>query len=73
MIAETYLELLTDIPHWMFELTVEAVTFALGVAWGWARVKRHIHDDISEAEQRITAHLEDDMDAVDRAKERHQG
>ena len=49
MLAETYLELLTDPGHWAFELTVEAVTFAAGAAWGWARVKRHVHRDIDRA------------------------
>ncbi len=29
MLAETYLQLLRDWPHWAFEGTVEAVTFLL--------------------------------------------
>jgi hypothetical protein len=54
MIAETYLQLLTDLPHWLFELTVEAVTFLAGAAWAWARVKRHIHEDLDALEERLT-------------------
>ena len=73
MIAETYWQLLTDPAHWLFELTLEALTFAAGALWAWAKIKRHIHNDIARAARRIEEHLESDMDIVDRAKERHQG
>lgn len=45
MLAETYRGLLTDGPHWMFELTVELVTgilLAPLARWAWrAGLRRH--------------------------------
>jgi len=48
--AETYLDLLTDLPHWLMELTVMAIFDGLIGAIVWPRVKRHIHRDVLHAE-----------------------
>jgi hypothetical protein len=41
MLAETYMQLLGNVPHWAFELTVEAVSAAVGAVFARIWVKRH--------------------------------
>jgi hypothetical protein len=41
ILAETYLQLLGNFPHWAFELTVEAVSAAVGAVFARFWVKRH--------------------------------
>lgn len=53
IIGETYWELFHNRPHWLFELTVELVTFVfatLPIRW-W--VKRHDLDHPTKAEFKI--------------------
>lgn len=41
MVAETYMQLLRDWPHWAFEFTVEAVTFVLATLPARYLLRRH--------------------------------
>jgi hypothetical protein len=41
MLAETYWQLVRDPAHWVFELTVEAVTAVFAFIYGAFWVKRH--------------------------------
>ncbi|QIG43323.1 hypothetical protein G5V58_11610 [Nocardioides anomalus] len=47
--SESYTDLLRSGPHWLFELTLEAVTTPLAFAIGWVWQKgilRHVHEDL---------------------------
>jgi len=59
MIAETYVELLQNWPHWAFELTVEAVTFVLGTIPARIILKRH--DAKKHGNQQCDPHCEGDQ------------
>lgn len=61
MIGETYWTLMRDPAHWLFELTLEALTFGAGAAWAWVRVRRHIHRDVDDAVRMVEQHMHDDM------------
>lgn len=61
MLAESYLTLLGDLNHWAFELTVEAITFGLGVLWGSRWVKRHLHGDLLAFRRDVEEHMHDDI------------
>jgi len=50
--AEKYWQLLGDLPHWLFELTAEAATFLAGVGLAWIGIKKHIHADVRNHEQK---------------------
>ncbi len=42
MLAETYLDLLTSLPHWLFEATTAAVGIPFGIAYQrWHDRKHH--------------------------------
>ena len=47
--SEGYADLLRSGPHWLFELTVEAVSTPLAIAFGWlwrSSVLHHVHRDL---------------------------
>ena len=47
--SETYGELFRSGPHWLFELTIEAVTAPLAFVLGWVwrnGILRHLHHDL---------------------------
>lgn len=76
MLNETYMELLKDPAHWAFELTLEVVTIAAAAAWGWVRVKRHIHKDVDDMFRATTSHFHEDLEQLNgrnATDELHQG
>lgn len=50
--GESYNDLLRSGPHWLFELTLEALTAPVAFALGWLwrnHILRHVHRDLREA------------------------
>lgn len=66
--SETYLELLLDLPHWLFELTVEFVTSVvfgvLVIRYLWPRFKawlrQHFVVDTIRQEHAFHGHMDHD-------------
>lgn len=51
--AESYMDLLTDVNHWLFELTLQLI-FDVGVGIVvlkviWPRIRTHFHQDVRHA------------------------
>lgn len=67
MIAETYVELVTDPNHWFLEITIMIVFDVVIGYFIWGAIKRHIHRDDETLEEKIQreitaalAHMHDD-------------
>jgi hypothetical protein len=49
---ETFWTLLTDLPHWEFEIFLMVIFDGLVGAILWPLIKRHIHRDIKEGPEK---------------------
>lgn len=45
-----FLHLLSDLPHWGFEIVTDLVIGGIGGAVIWPRIKAHLHRDVLHAE-----------------------
>lgn len=49
MLAETYMQLLKDPAHWLFELTLVVIFDGLIGLLVWPRIRDHLHRDVRHA------------------------
>lgn len=76
MIAETFLQLLKDPGHWLFEVTTDLIIGGLFGAIVWPRIKAHFHHDDEVIEKTTTQHFHEDLEMFERTgsnEELHQG
>lgn len=48
---DEFLHLLTDLPHWGFEVVTDAVLGGLVYGLIWPRVRQHVHRDVVHGEK----------------------